>query len=212
MFGIRFPNPVGLAAGMDKNGVALPAWPALGFGFVEVGTVTAHPQPGNDRPRLFRLPRREAIINRMGFNNAGRGGAGRPARGARAARCRSASARQVQGHPGGGGGRGLPELVPAAAPYADYIAVNVSSPNTPGLRALQDKAAIWTRCSARCGTTPLLVKIAPDLTETRSPSCSRSACARGGRDHRHQHDARPGRVAPGDRTWPARPVGCPAGR
>ena len=71
VFGVRFPNPVGLAAGMDKNGVALPAWPALGFGFVEVGTVTAHAQPGNDRPRLFRLPDSEAIINRMGFNNAG---------------------------------------------------------------------------------------------------------------------------------------------
>ena len=79
VFGVRFPNPVGLAAGMDKNGVALPAWPALGFGFVEVGTVTAHAQPGNDRPRLFRLRDSTAIINRMGFNNAGRGGAGREA-------------------------------------------------------------------------------------------------------------------------------------
>lgn len=70
-FGVRFPNAVGLAAGMDKNGVALPAWPALGFGFVEVGTVTARAQPGNDRPRLFRLRDSEAVINRMGFNNAG---------------------------------------------------------------------------------------------------------------------------------------------
>ena len=72
MFGVDFPDPVGLAAGMDKDGVALPAWPALGFGFVEVGTVTAHAQPGNPRPRLFRLPASEAVINRMGFNNAGR--------------------------------------------------------------------------------------------------------------------------------------------
>ena len=71
VFGVRFPNRVGLAAGMDKNGRALLAWPALGFGFVEVGTVTAQPQPGNDRPRLFRLRDSEAIINRMGFNNAG---------------------------------------------------------------------------------------------------------------------------------------------
>jgi len=71
VFGVRFPNPVGLAAGMDKNGVALPSWPALGFGFVEVGTVTAKPQPGNDKPRLFRLRDSEAVINRMGFNNEG---------------------------------------------------------------------------------------------------------------------------------------------
>ncbi|HEX5597412.1 MAG TPA: dihydroorotate dehydrogenase (quinone), partial [Micromonosporaceae bacterium] len=71
VFGLRFPNPVGLAAGMDKDGLALPAWPALGFGFVEVGTVTAHAQPGNPRPRLFRLADSEAVINRMGFNNAG---------------------------------------------------------------------------------------------------------------------------------------------
>ena len=71
VFGVRFPSPVGLAAGMDKNGVALPAWRALGFGFVEVGTVTAHPQPGNPRPRLFRLVESEGVINRMGFNNLG---------------------------------------------------------------------------------------------------------------------------------------------
>src|SRR5690606_14327878 len=71
VFGIDFPNPVGLAAGLDKDGVALRAWPAFGFGFVEVGTVTARPQPGNPRPRLFRLPASEALINRMGFNNAG---------------------------------------------------------------------------------------------------------------------------------------------
>ena len=71
VFGVRFPNPVGLAAGMDKDGRALRAWPALGFGFVEVGTVTRYPQPGNPRPRLFRLPGSRAVINRMGFNNAG---------------------------------------------------------------------------------------------------------------------------------------------
>src|SRR5262245_7844202 len=71
VFGVRFPGPVGLAAGMDKNGLALPAWRALGFGFAEVGTVTAQPQPGNERPRLFRLPASEAIVNRMGFNNEG---------------------------------------------------------------------------------------------------------------------------------------------
>ncbi|GGL13403.1 quinone-dependent dihydroorotate dehydrogenase [Mangrovihabitans endophyticus] len=164
-FGLRFPNPVGLAAGMDKNGVALAAWPALGFGFVEVGTVTAEAQPGNDRPRLFRLRDSEAIINRMGFNNAGAA-----ALAARLARL---------------GGLGVPlgvslgksKVTPLDAavedylrsyelvrPYADYIAVNVSSPNTPGLRKLQDAGALGTLLGALVGKTPVLVKIAPDLT------------------------------------------------
>ena len=101
MFGVDFPSAVGLAAGMDKDGVALKAWPALGFGFVEVGTVTAHAQPGNPRPRLFRLPESESIINRMGFNNAGAAAARRPAGATRPDR-RAAGhlARQVQGDAG----------------------------------------------------------------------------------------------------------------
>ncbi|MCA2214647.1 quinone-dependent dihydroorotate dehydrogenase [Jidongwangia harbinensis] len=165
-FGVRFPNPVGLAAGMDKNGVALPAWPALGFGFVEVGTVTAHAQPGNDRPRLFRLRDSEAVINRMGFNNAGA----------------AALAERLAG----AGPLGVPlgislgksKVTPLAdavqdylasyqllRPYADYIAVNVSSPNTPGLRTLQDKSSLSALLSALVGKVPVLVKIAPDLTE-----------------------------------------------
>jgi dihydroorotate dehydrogenase len=166
VFGVRFPNPVGLAAGMDKNGLALPTWPALGFGFVEVGTVTAHAQPGNDRPRLFRLRDSEAVINRMGFNNAGA-----------AALAARLTALGPLGYPLGislGKSKVTP-LDEAVDDYltsynllrkhADYIAVNVSSPNTPGLRTLQDKTALAALLGALVGRTPVLVKIAPDLTE-----------------------------------------------
>jgi dihydroorotate dehydrogenase len=173
VFGIRFPNAVGLAAGMDKDGRALRAWPALGFGFVEVGTVTRHPQPGNPRPRLFRLPEHEAIVNRMGFNNAGAAAlAGRLAR---------------LGRPGGrpvplGISLGKSKVTPLddavedyvvslrhVYAYGDYFAVNVSSPNTPGLRQLQDKAhlagLLEALQAAMPAPKPLLVKVAPDLTE-----------------------------------------------
>ena len=166
VFGVRFPNAVGLAAGMDKNGVALPAWPALGFGFVEVGTVTAHAQPGNDRPRLFRLRDSEAVINRMGFNNAGAA--------ALAERLRALGGLPVPL----GVSLGKSKVTPIeeavqdylasydlVRPYADYIAVNVSSPNTPGLRSLQDRAHLEGLLGALVGKVPVLVKIAPDLTE-----------------------------------------------
>lgn len=176
VFGVRFANPVGLAAGVDKNGLALPAWPALGFGFVEVGTVTRHAQPGNDRPRLFRLPASEAVINRMGFNNAGA----------------AALAQRLAGTSlplAGAGGAPVPlgvslgksKVTPLAEAagdyvaslkalrgYADYVAVNVSSPNTPGLRSLQDRshlAEILGELAANADGVPILVKIAPDLTE-----------------------------------------------
>jgi dihydroorotate dehydrogenase len=167
VFGIEFPNPVGLAAGMDKDGLALPAWPALGFGFVEVGTVTAHPQPGNPRPRLFRLPDSQAVVNRMGFNNAG----------ARALAERLAALPRPIGVPLGislGKSKVTP-LDEAVADYrasyealrehGDYFAVNVSSPNTPGLRSLQDRAHLDALLAALVGEKPVLVKIAPDLTE-----------------------------------------------
>lgn len=165
VFGVDFPNPIGLAAGMDKNGVALDAWPALGFGFVEVGTVTAHAQPGNERPRLFRLPEREAVINRMGFNNLG----------AAALADRLASfKRQVPLGISLGKSKATPLEDAVAdyrtsydmlAQYADYIAVNVSSPNTPGLRELQDRSHLDAILAALKGDVPVLVKIAPDLTE-----------------------------------------------
>ncbi|MEU5262658.1 quinone-dependent dihydroorotate dehydrogenase [Amycolatopsis sp. NPDC021455] len=175
VLGLRFPNRVGLAAGMDKNGRALPAWAALGFGFVEVGTVTRRAQPGNPKPRLFSLPASDAVINRMGFNNDGA-----EALAAKLAR---------DGKPGVplGISIGKSKVTPledavedyrfslrALYPYADYFAINVSSPNTPGLRQLQDRTALaellgeLRSTSAELGggsPTPLLVKVAPDLTD-----------------------------------------------
>jgi dihydroorotate dehydrogenase len=168
VFGVRFPGPVGLAAGMDKDGRALAAWPALGFGFVEVGTVTAQAQPGNDRPRLFRLRESEAIINRMGFNNRGAHSL--------AARLRALPKLPVPL----GISLGKSKVTPiedavgdyvtslrALAGLGDYFAVNVSSPNTPNLRALQDADQLSVLLAAlRAETsTPILVKIAPDLTD-----------------------------------------------
>jgi dihydroorotate dehydrogenase len=178
LFGVRFPNRLGLAAGMDKNGVAIPAWAAMGFGFVEAGTVTWRAQPGNPRPRLFRLPEREAIINRMGFNNAGAV--------ALAARLRAQGAPPVP--VGISLGKSRAAAIEAATEdycasfrtlydHGDYFAINVSSPNTPGLRALQDRAQLGGLLAAlqdvnrrvsqarRHTPRPLLVKIAPDLSE-----------------------------------------------
>ncbi|TCN42020.1 dihydroorotate oxidase A [Kribbella orskensis] len=177
VFGVRFPSPVGLAAGMDKNGVALPAWRALGFGFVEVGTVTAHAQPGNEKPRLFRLVESEAVINRMGFNNLGS-----------AALADRLAQYGDLGYPLGVsiGKSKVTPLEDAVEDYVtslrrlyrfgDYFAVNVSSPNTPGLRSLQDSghlrelltalhAEAEALSSGGRGPKPILVKIAPDLTE-----------------------------------------------
>ncbi|MBW2256912.1 MAG: dihydroorotate dehydrogenase (quinone), partial [Deltaproteobacteria bacterium] len=140
-FGVRLAGPVGLAAGLDKDAIALPFWPSLGFGFVEVGTVTAHPQPGNPRPRLFRLPRDRALINRMGFNNHGSA--------ALASLLRSLRARDRWPEVPVGVNVGKSKVTPLAEAHsdyatsvrrlqglADYFAVNVSSPNTPGLREL----------------------------------------------------------------------------
>ncbi len=169
VFGVRFPSVVGLVAGMDKDGVALKAWPALGFGFVEVGTVTRHAQPGNPRPRLFRLRDTGAIINRMGFNTEG----------ADALAARLAALGPV-GVPLGisiGKSKVTPveeavgdyvHSMRALRPFADYVAINVSSPNTPGLRGLQDRAMLDElvgALQAESDGTPLLVKIAPDLTD-----------------------------------------------
>jgi dihydroorotate dehydrogenase len=166
VFGVDFPNPVGLAAGMDKNGLALPAWPALGFGFVEVGTVTAYAQPGNPRPRLFRLRESQAVVNRMGFNNLGAA--------ALAAQLKDLGPLAVPLGISLGKSKATP-LGEAVADYhasydllrdhASYVAVNVSSPNTPGLRALQDRGHLDALLEALVGGPPVLVKIAPDLTE-----------------------------------------------
>jgi dihydroorotate dehydrogenase len=180
--GIDFPGVVGLAAGMDKDGVALRAWAPLGFGHIELGTVTAHAQPGNERPRLFRLPQSRALVNRMGFNNAGAAALADQLAVAGVARGNRAVGIPV------GVSIGKTKITPLAeatedyltslrllAPYADYLAVNVSSPNTPGLRSLQDAdtlarlvAALVAeagRISAPGPGVPILVKLAPDLTE-----------------------------------------------
>lgn len=174
VFGLEFPNPVGLAAGFDKNAVALPAWEALGFGFVEAGTITARAQPGNPRPRIFRIPKKQALINRLGFNNDGADAVAERLRGLRA------SGRWPRVPVGINIGKS--KITPLEAATADYVAsfqklselgdyfvLNVSSPNTPGLRKLQDKAALGELLkavqteNALRGKKPLLVKIAPDL-------------------------------------------------
>ena len=183
LFGLRFPNPVGLAAGMDKEATALPAWSALGFGFTELGAVTWHAQPGNPSPRLFRAIPDGAIINRMGFNNLG----------AETVAQTLAEWRALgrwPNHPVGMnlGKSKITPLEKAAEdyansfrvlrPYLDFFVVNVSSPNTPDLRKLQDKVALNEIFAAirnvdssqlkskepRTQTKPVLVKVAPDLS------------------------------------------------
>ncbi|MFE8073172.1 quinone-dependent dihydroorotate dehydrogenase [Marinobacteraceae bacterium S3BR75-40.1] len=176
VMGLDFPNPVGLAAGLDKNGIAIDGMGALGFGFVEVGTVTPKPQPGNPRPRLFRLPAQQAIINRMGFNNDGLEHL-----------IENVRRRQWPGILGINVGKNKvtpPEQtaddycqgIAAAYPWASYITVNVSSPNTPGLRdlqfgdALKDllkavKAQQQREADKHGHYVPIAVKIAPDMDE-----------------------------------------------
>ena len=173
LFGLTFPNPVGLAAGFDKNGVALPAWEALGFGFIEIGTVTAKAQPGNPKPRIFRYPEQQALINRLGFNNDGADAVAERLRALRA------SGRWPRVPVGINIGKSkVTELAHAAEDYlysfsrlrdfADYIVLNVSSPNTPGLRNLQQEEALAAllaaiRSANRDSRRPILLKIAPDL-------------------------------------------------
>jgi dihydroorotate dehydrogenase len=173
VFGLKFPNPVGLAAGFDKNAIVLPAWEGLGFGFAEIGTVTAKAQPGNPRPRLFRVPEISGVINRMGFNNDGADVVA-----ARLAKLK-ATARWPRFPVGINLGKSkVTPIEKAAADYlhsfsrlrdvGDYFVLNVSSPNTPGLRSLQDRAALDQLFRAvqatNAGAKPMLVKIAPDLT------------------------------------------------
>ncbi len=170
LWGRDFPNPVGLAAGFDKNAEAVAPLLKLGFGFVEVGTLTPRPQPGNPRPRLFRLPDDGAVVNRMGFNNQGM----------------EAAAHRLENRGPGIVGVNVGKnkdtedaasdfaaCIERLAPFADYLVVNVSSPNTPGLRALQGRepleellqAALAARGRTTGDAPPLLLKIAPDLTE-----------------------------------------------
>ncbi len=167
VLGRRFSNPIGLAAGFDKNAVAAAALMRLGFVFVETGTVTPRPQPGNPRPRLFRLEEDAAVINRMGFNNGGRDAF--VARLAALRRTAPLGANVGINKESADPERDYPALVGAVAPYADYVAINVSSPNTPGLRDLQGEARLRAILRAVAAGVPkrppLLVKIAPDLAD-----------------------------------------------
>ncbi len=168
VLGLRLRNPIGLAAGFDKDAVALTPLARLGFGFVEAGTVTPRPQAGNPTPRLFRLTEDGAVINRMGFNNAGLAtylaNLKRYTRGAV-----PVGANVGINKDGAEPERDYPALIAAVAPHADYVVINVSSPNTPGLRDLQSEArlrAILQAVNAAVPShPPLLVKIAPDLSD-----------------------------------------------
>lgn len=175
IFGLPFTNPVGLGAGFDKNALYLNELEALGFGFVEIGTVTPLPQPGNDKPRLFRLPADKALINRMGFNNNG----------VKAVAARLAARKKENSTLIVGGNIGKNKITAnedawkdycicfeELFDYVDYFVVNVSSPNTPGLRALQDKDALkqifselQDKNQKKSAPKPILLKIAPDLTQ-----------------------------------------------
>jgi dihydroorotate dehydrogenase len=173
LFGIRFENPVGLAAGLDKDAKMIDELATLGFGFIEIGTVTPRAQPGNDKPRLFRLPADQALINRMGFNNLGAVHA--------AERLKERKSNVIVG-----GNIGKNKVTPnenaaddykscfeTLYPYVDYFVVNVSSPNTPGLRELQEKEPLKKLLvemkmlsNTKEKPKPVLLKIAPDLTLT----------------------------------------------
>jgi dihydroorotate dehydrogenase len=190
LFGIHFPNPIGLAAGLDKDAAAVEAFCSLGFGFIETGTITPQPQPGNDRPRLFRLPADEALINRMGFNNIGIEGM--------ADNLRRAGAQPIPLAINIGKNKSTPNesaeedyraCLRGLYPFGDFFVVNISSPNTPGLRNLQhgeelrrllaavtdemeqqrrkvdSRHAATAREAATAPAKPVLVKIAPDLSE-----------------------------------------------
>jgi dihydroorotate dehydrogenase len=178
-FGLTFANPVGLAAGFDKNGVAIEALAALGFGHIEAGTVTWQPQPGNPRPRLFRLPLDQALINRAGFNNAGAGAFAQRVGKQRHACVVGVSIGKSRVTPIEDAVSDYLKCFESVYPVADYIAVNVSSPNTPGLRdlqkaeqletllgALQERNQELATLASRSSLLPLLVKLAPDLNQS----------------------------------------------
>lgn len=171
--GMRFQNPIGLAAGFDKDGQATAALGRLGFGFLEIGSVTAAAQPGNPRPRLFRLPADRAVINRMGFNNDGIDAlVGRLADLPKPPRAVPVGVNIGLNKAGGVALRDYPALVGALLGLADYVVLNVSSPNTPGLRDLQTAprlGALLDAVARRRGSMPILLKLAPDLADADLP-------------------------------------------
>ena len=182
-FGLGFANPIGLAAGFDKDAVAVRGLARLGFGFVETGTVTPRPQPGNPAPRVFRLREDGAVINRYGLN--GLGLAAYVGRLSRLPRRRAVPVGANLGinKDGADPERDYPALVAAVAPHADYVVINVSSPNTPGLRDLQGESRLRAILGAIEAAVPrrppLLVKVAPDLTEAGLEAVVEAAAAHG---------------------------------
>jgi dihydroorotate dehydrogenase len=185
-FGLTFPNPVGLAAGLDKNGAHIDALLALGFGFIEIGTVTPRAQEGNPRPRMFRLPQHRAIINRLGFNNLGLDAlvdnVGRARR--KGSGLLGINIGRNKDTPNDAAEQDYLLCMERVYPLADYITVNISSPNTAGLRELQEEQALrrlvgtlreaQERLGARHGKrVPMLVKVAPDLSDDDIDACAR---------------------------------------
>jgi len=190
VFGIDFPNPVGLAAGLDKNGAHLDALGALGFGFIEIGTVTPRPQPGNPKPRLFRLPEHEAIINRMGFNNDGVDALVRNVESAKWRGVLGINIGRNKDTPNERAADDYLACLERVYPLASYITVNVSSPNTPGLRDLQQGDSLQRligvlmdareRLAARHGARkPVLLKIAPDLDDAQMDAVAEALAGSG---------------------------------
>jgi dihydroorotate dehydrogenase len=183
--GMSFRNPIGLAAGFDKNAIAVGALTRLGFGFIEVGTLTPRPQQGNERPRIFRLTEDRAVVNRLGFNNQGL-----DAGLARLSRARSSPGMSIPiginlgiNKEGADPERDYPALVRAASAFGDYLVINVSSPNTPGLRDLQAEGRLRSILDAIAAAVPrsppLLVKLAPDLADAALPGVVET-CVAGG--------------------------------
>ena len=183
--GLEFPNPVGCAAGLDKNGAHVDALLALGFGFVEVGTVTPKPQAGNPKPRMFRLPEHQAVINRLGFNNDGVDALVRNvARARRRHGLLGINIGKNKDTPNESAHEDYLFCLERVYPLADYVTVNISSPNTAGLRELQEEQALRNlvgvlraepllRLAQHGRRVPMLVKIAPDLTDEDIESCAR---------------------------------------
>ena len=183
--GLAFDSPFGVAAGFDKNAVGVRGLAALGFGHVEVGTITAIPQDGNPKPRLFRLIEDRAVINRMGFNNAGADAAARRLEKLRRRRPKTVIGVNIGKSRVVDVAEAVSDYVTSAvtlAPLADYLAINVSSPNTPGLRGLQaveTLAPLLRAVKIAAGTTPLLVKIAPDLPDEEIVAIAQLAVSEG---------------------------------
>ena len=176
LLGMTFPNPVGLAAGLDKNGRCIDGFGQMGFGFIEIGTVTPLAQPGNDKPRIFRLPEKNAIINRMGFNNGGVDALVENVKKAQYKGILGINIGKNKDTPNELGHEDYVKCMHKVYEYADYITVNISSPNTPGLRDLQFGESLTTLLSAVKSTqlelqsthnkyVPVLVKIAPDMDD-----------------------------------------------